>query len=123
MAFTQNDLLLTDARLAQLTAALANIAVTNPLQVAIDEAIATVARLTAGYVVAVGVLNSWTRSVALYKAWLIAGAVPEDIRKDYELVMKELQAIAAGDQANLPLAGTVPVSATGSWGSTGPKMY
>lgn len=118
MAFEKTDLLLTESRLAQLEAALANASVTDPLQVAIDEAGAEVSRLTYGYVIAEAVMDGWIRSVALYKAWTIAGSVPEDIRRDYEATMKELTAISAGERKNLPRveAPALATPAQGAWG-------
>lgn len=124
MAFEKNDLLLTPTKLAQLEAALANTGVTDPLGVAIAEAEAEVVRLTYGYVIAELVMDSWIRVVALYKAWSITGAVPEDLRREYEAVMKELAAISAGERKNLPRvsAPALATPAQGSWGS-GTKIF
>lgn len=124
MAFAKTDLLLTPTKLAQIETALANTGVTDPLSVAIAEAEAEVARLTYGYVVAGLVFASWLRVVALYKAWSITGAVPEDLRKEYDAVMKELAAISAGERKNLPRVSAPALAspAQGSWGSR-PKIF
>ena len=124
MAFEKTNLLLTDARLAQLEAALANVAVTDPLGVAIAEAEAEVIRLTYGYVLAELVMDGFIRALALYKAWSITGSVPEDVRRNYEDAIKELGAISAGERKNLPRveAPALASPAAGSWGSQ-PDIY
>lgn len=124
MAFEKTDLLLTDARLAQLEAALANVSVPDPLGVAITEAEAEVVRLTYGYVLAEPVLDGFIRSLALYKAWSITGSVPEDVRRNYEDAMKELGAISSGERKNLPRVESPALDspAMGSWGS-GQNVY
>jgi hypothetical protein len=119
MAFQETDLLLTDAKLAQLVAALANTSVTDPLAVAIAEAEAEVARLTYGYTISELVMDGFIRSLALYKAWSITGSVPEDVRQNYEDAMKELAAISAGERKNIPrvAAPALDSPAAASWGS------
>jgi hypothetical protein len=119
MPFTKDHLLLTDERRAQLEAALANTGVPDPLALAITEAEAEVERLTLGYVVAEPVRFGWIRSVALYRAWAITGAVPEDVRRDYEAAWRELTAISAAERKNLPRAEApaLVAPARGAWGA------
>jgi hypothetical protein len=116
MAFTEDQLLLSADRAAQLTKALATETVADPLQVLCDEAAADVARMTAGYVLDDLSLGNFTRSLALYRAYSKAGPVPMDVQTDYDAATKELEAIASGKRPNLPRAeaGTNPPS--GQWG-------
>ena len=122
MAFTVQDLLLSEERAAQLVAALANLGVDDPLQKVVDEAIADVSRYVAGYVISEAARAGWTRVLALHRAYLSAEmTVPEDIQTAFEAVIEELTAIAEGKRPNLPLAPTDPgapvVTAAGDWGS------
>ena len=120
MPCSASDLLLTEDRKAQLTAALANLGVADPLGKLIGEAVADVARLTRGYVVDEQSVNGWVRVLALERAFLAAElGVPKDIMEAAKAAREELAAIARGDRPNLPLAEasvTPPVNA-GVWGS------
>jgi hypothetical protein len=118
MAFTVAQLALTDDRKQQLEAALANSELEDPLEQAIAEAVSEVSRLTAGFVIEEASLNSWTRKVALYNAFVIAElGVPEDIKDAYDDTMEELRAIAGGKRPNLPRVEATPAPGKGSWGS------
>ena len=115
---TPAQLLLTDERQTQLTAALANTGLDDPLAQCIAEAAADVARLTAGYVIADESLAGWTRALALWKAFTIAElGVPEDIEKAYDAAVAELRDIAQGRRPNLPHAEASPAADAGAWGS------
>lgn len=116
---TVTDLLLTDDRQEQLTAALANTGIAEPLVLCLTEAAADVARFTAGYVIAQSSLNGWTRALALWKAFTLAElGVPEDVQKAYEAAMDELTAIAKGERPNIPQTPvTTPPASAGAWGS------
>ena len=118
MAFVDTDLLLSPDRQAQLTKALSNLNVADPLQYLCDEAAAEVARLTTGYVLDDLSLRGLTRALALYKVYSYAGPVPKDVQTNYDAADKELQAIAGGKRPNLPKV-TTPSQATiaGSSGS------
>lgn len=118
MAFTKTDLLLTDTRLEQLECALGNSGGSDPLEMAIAEADADVSRLTNHYIITDLVRAGFVRALALYKAWNISGAVPDEIRRNYEDVMSELRAIAAGERRNLPRVAAPEMStpASASWG-------
>ena len=120
MAFQTTDLLLSPDKAAQLTKALSNLGVADPLQYLCDEAAADVARLTTGYVTDDGSLRNFTRKLALFEIYskAQAGAVPDGIVKDHDEALKELQDIAAGKRPNLPKVST-PSQATiaGAWGS------
>lgn len=112
------DLLLTDDKLSQLTAALSNLDSSgDPLQTCINEAVAEVARLTAGYTIDAACLTSWQRALALHKAYGLCGPVPADVVKLYEEARTELIAIARGERPNLPKADTSTSTGKGSWGS------
>ncbi len=119
MAFTDDDLLLSPDKAAQLTKALATIGVADPLQYLCDEAAADVARLTTGYVISEESTRSFIRALALFRAYAKAGPVPADVKLDYDSAVAELMAIAKGERPNLertPAAeGEEP--ATGNWGS------
>lgn len=119
MAFTKYDLLLDAAKLAQLTKALANTGVADPLQSCVNEAIAEVDRATSGYVIADAAKFGWIRALALFKAYSLAGPVPADVQKQYDGAMKQLEAIAKGDVKNLPVEPSSSSSNAGSgkWGS------
>lgn len=118
MAFTKDQLALTDDRKAQLEAALAGTGFADPLAQLIAEATATVARLTTGYVIAEAQQFAWIRTIVLYKAFVPAeGGVPEDIKDDYNDTMTELRAIAAGERPNLEREETDPPTGQGAWGS------
>ncbi len=120
MPFTASDLLLTEDRKAQLTAALANLGVADPLGKLIGEAVADVARLTRGYAVDEQSVNGWVRVLALERAFLAAElGVPKDITEAAKAAREELAAIARGDRPNLPLteASVTPPVNAGTWGS------
>lgn len=120
MPFTVQDLLLTEERKTQLTAALANLGVADPLGKIVGEASADVVRLTRGYVIEEASVNGWIRVLALERAYLVAElGVPEDMATAADAAREELAAIASGRRPNLQLASappTAPVS-SGSWGS------
>lgn len=111
---TPTDLLLTDERSGQLTAALANVGVEDPLQMCIDEAEAEVARYTTGYTLEEASVASLVRDLALGKAYALCGPMPADIKTRYDNARDELIAISKGERPNLAPADT---SGTGSWGS------
>lgn len=111
-------LLLSPDRAAQLTKALSNLGVADPLQTMCDEATADVARMTTGYVLDPLSLQQMTRSLALYRAYAKAGPVPKDVKQDFDAAMKELEAIAEGKRPNLPKIASSPASPNaGAWGS------
>ena len=120
MSFAVRDLLLTDGRQAQLTEALANLGVDDPLTVLIAEAQAEVTRLIRGYDIDDASVNSWVRVLTLEKAFTAGElGVPEDIAAAAKAAREELQAIAAGKRPNLPLteAPATPGLGAGNWGS------
>lgn len=119
MSFTKNDLLLTDARMGQLEAALANTGVPDPLQAVIDEAVAEVTARLYGYSVSDLVQRAWIRAIALYRAWAATGSIPEEVKAQYEQVQKELVAIGSGERPNLPRVETPQLyePPQSAWGS------
>jgi len=117
---TTADLLLTEERQAQLTAALENLGVADPLAVLLAEAQADVARYTRGYDLDQASLDSWTRALTLYKAFLAAEAgIPKDIEAAYKDALAELTAIARGERPNLVKEQATPAATVGvgGWGS------
>ena len=120
MAFTEDQLLLSADKVAQLTKALSTTGVADPLQFLCDEAAADVARLTAGYVLDDASVRNFVRCLALFRAYSAAGPVPLDVQKNYDQANTELQAIARGMRPNLPkVAVAGPAPQAGSWGSGG----
>jgi hypothetical protein len=117
MAFAESDLLLGDDKLTELKAALSTVGVDAPLQVCIDEAMAEVTRLTAGFVLEEASLDRFIRALALQQAYTLAGPVPVEVQKLYDDVVAELTAIARGDRPNLPVAETDPAQPSAAWGS------
>lgn len=118
MAFTVNDLLLTPDRAGQLTKALSNLGIADPLQYLCDEAAADVARLITGYAVDEAAVRGFVRSLALYRAYGYAGPVPRDVEGAYKEAMKELEAIASGKRPNLTRADEDEENPpSGGWGS------
>lgn len=101
--FDDGDLLLSADKVQQFTAVLTTEEVADPLQDLCDEAAATVARMTAGYVVDNESVFSFIRSIAVYNAYLNSGTpAPENVTTRYQDNMKELTAIASGQRPNLP---------------------
>ena len=119
-AFDKSKLLLTEEKSAQLTAAMANVDVADPLQQVCDEAAAVVTRMTASYALADAQVAGFIRSLALFEAYRVANVpAPEDVASQQEVAMKELTAIAAGDRPNLPKAADSDLSpGAGNWGSS-----
>lgn len=120
MSFTADKLMLTDNRREQLTAALANTDLDDPLATCIAEAEADVARFTAGYTIDQSSLDGWIRALALWKAFVVAElGVPEDIQKAYDEAIAELKDIALGKRPNLPRTDDAEDNntSTGNWGS------
>jgi hypothetical protein len=96
MAFLVSDLLLTEEKLALLTAALANTGQVDPMGTAIAEAESTVARYTAGFDLGEDDRKALVRRVALFNAYALAGPVPDEIGKAYDKAMDELRDIRDG---------------------------
>ena len=96
MAFLVSDLLLTDEKLALLTAALANTGQSDPMGTAIAEAESTVARYTAGFDLGEDDRKALVRRVALFNAYALAGPVPDEISKAYDKALDELRDIRDG---------------------------
>ena len=114
---TVDQLLLTATRSAQLTAALANTGIPDPLAACLAEAEADVARFTAGYTIEEDAVTSFVRPLALRKAYALCGPVPSDIEKEHQSALEELRAIAEGKRLNLPRADTGQQKPSGAWGS------
>lgn len=119
MAFTKDDLLLSADKAAQLTRQLSSLNLADPLQYCCDEAAATVARMTTGYVLDDVSSKQLIRALAVEKAYSYANApAPEGVKTDAKNALDELRAIAAGNRPNLPKVAT-PSQTTiiGAWGS------
>lgn len=115
-----NDLTLPADKLAQIEKSLGG----NPadqtyakLQDVCDDAAASVARLTLGYVIDSSSLEEFTRSIALYRAFSYIGTVPKDIQDNYKAAWDELQSIAKGERPNIPKVDSSLSGRAGSWGS------
>lgn len=118
MSFAISQLLLSEDKSTELTRALANTGIAAPLETCIAEAQADVTRLTTGYILDENSQNSFIRALALFKAYSLAGIVPPDVEKQYDLTLKELTEIAQGKRTNLARPESTEGSAsTGNWGS------
>lgn len=96
MAFSKSKLLLTADREAQLTAALANATVTDPLTTICAEQEARITLALGEYTVATALQESIIRAFALHHAYSLAeGSIPADIAALYEDAQKQLAAIQA----------------------------
>ncbi len=120
MAITPEQLLLTDERRTQLTAALTGTGMATPLETLITEAESEVARLTRGYVIPEASQQAWARALTLWRAFVVAElGVPDDVKAGYEAAMEELTAIAEGRRPNLEREDLTPGATTGGrWGSS-----
>lgn len=111
---TSSDLLLTAERLAQFNAALG----AGGLDTLIDEAEKYIEARTSGYEIEQQVLDGFMRTIVLRKAHLVTeGAVPEDLKSDYDQVITDLDKIADG---KWPLGRTAHGEVepeVGAWGS------
>jgi hypothetical protein len=103
MAFDKDQLLLSADKVSQLTKGLATLSVTDPLQFLCDEALADVARLTAGYVLTDVQQQGFIRALAVFRAYTYANVPPpKSVQDAYDYAQKELDAIAKGERRNLP---------------------
>jgi hypothetical protein len=113
--FVKTDLLVSQARIDQITSALANATQTDPITAMIAEEMARVDNLTnkllddASYKRLVRALVMWK----LFATGSI-GPMPDEIKHGYEEALKELNDIRDRKQANPALVG----SPSGQWGST-----
>ena len=125
MPFSVTDLKLPADKLTQLERALGGKAgdeAAPKLQGICDEAVATVARLTIGYVLDPVDISGFIRAIALGRAYGQVGTIPKDVEKNEKAALDELTAIAEGKRPNLPKV-VAPSQSTigGGWGSN-PKL-
>jgi len=118
-SFDKSQLLLTDEKSVQLTTALANLDVADPLQQVCDEAAAVVTRMMASYALTDAQVAGFIRAIALFEAYRVANIpAPDDVSTANDAAMKELTAIASGERPNLPkVADSDLTPGAGSWGS------
>lgn len=114
---TVHDLLIPDAELSQLTTALANAGVVQPLDDIVAWAAQVVADYTIGYTLSTIRVQGFTRDLTIWRAYTLAGAVSENQQKAYDASMKQLEAIQAGKTQLPPATVATPPSSTGNWGS------
>jgi hypothetical protein len=119
MALTPENLMLPDAELRQLQAALANSGIYNPATRAISEAESVVNQYTARYLLPDAWRERLVRPIAIHQLYQLLGRVPEAHQKAYEAAMQELRDIRDGKFSDvLPPAEAPPTPAsTGDWGS------
>lgn len=118
--YTEADLALTQDKLTQLTRAMANRGISDPVLIFINEAVQTVSDYTAAYVLADDRWKRLMRPLALCKIYQSIGELPEAVKKAYDDAMKELEQIRDGKFPNLPPADPPLVEITsqsGAWGS------
>lgn len=115
---TVHDLLIPDAELSQLTTALANAGVVQPLDDIVAWAEQVVADHSIGYTLAPLRIQGFVRDLTIWRAYTLAGAVSENQTKAYDAAMRELRDIRDG-KFPLPASTTAPVPAakSGNWGS------
>lgn len=120
MTFAPADLLLTDEVQGELTQALTNAGMVQPLEQCIAEAQAVVTDYTAAYSIADDRERGWVRAIALWKAFTISGQgkVADAYQKSYDLAMEELKDVRDGKFALAPSAVAPEPEQVGTWGGT-----
>lgn len=114
---TVHDLLIPDAELSQLTTALANAGVVQPLDDIVAWAAQVVADHTIGYTLSTIRIQGFVRDLTIWRAYTLAGAVSENQTKAYEAAMRELRDIRDGKFPLPPATVATPPANAGNWGS------
>lgn len=124
MSFPNTDMLLPDAELSQLTAALANAGVADPIAKVATECGAVVDQYTAGYSLPEDWRDRLIRALAPAELYRLAGSgVPESQQTAWDAAMKELRDIRDGKFPSLSPSTTAPTpAATGRWGGACRKL-
>jgi hypothetical protein len=107
---TVQELLLTEERAAELTAALTNLGVTTPLETIIEEVEARLELMLGSFTVNSVILRQITRAFTLHHAYGLVGAVPKDIQKLYDEAVKLVTMV----QTDAPLDTETAPAAYGS---------
>ena len=116
MAFTIDQLLLSDSRRTRLEQALTNVGMTDPLTALIAEAEEDVARWTGGYTLTDAAKAGWLRAIVLHKAYTAAAlGVPKELQSALDAAKAEMKTISDGKlmavgSASLLRAGRTPPS-------------
>lgn len=116
-----SDLLISDTRITQITNALRNTTITDPISVEITRQIDKVDSYTSQYVLAANRYKRLVRALVMYELYATGslGTPPADIKPAYEAAMKELEDIRDGKFDDLELADPADtgVGEGGNWGS------
>jgi hypothetical protein len=118
--FSEADLALTQDKLSQITRALANRGIADPVQIFVDDAVQMVSDYTAAYALAADRWRRLMRPIALCKIYQSIGELPDAVKKAYDDAVRELEEIRDGKFHNLTPA-DVPLveiaTQPASWGS------
>lgn len=117
-----DDLLIPETDQAAITRALANTGNSDPWTPALVQAVDKVAFYTAEYTLTSATYIRLVRPIVLWLVYGLANSITDAIQKNYDAVIKELEAIRDGKfTKTLAPAAPVPDSVTVrkvSWGST-----
>lgn len=109
MAFTANDLLLTEDEKTLLKKANENLGITDPLTKACTEAESMVTDRLTGYTLSADWKNRLIRAFAQFELYKNAGPVPDEVQKALDQAQRDLDDIREGKY---------PLLATSDTGST-----
>lgn len=125
MPLTKTDLLLKDDELAQLTEALENLGIADPITQKAAEVAQLFTQYTARYVVGVENAKRLQRPIIIYELYALLGAATATITASKDAALQELRDIRDGKFANLELAAEQPdnVAGHGAWGSKAPLTF
>jgi hypothetical protein len=120
--FLKSDLLIPQDRITQITDALKNDTVPDPMTVVITEQKRKVDNLTAKYTIDDDWYRSLVRPLVMYHLYASGsiGAMPKEVAEAYEKVNAELAAINKGEHPGLAQDDPLPSEArpsTAGWGS------
>jgi hypothetical protein len=116
---TAIDLLLPDDELTQITGALENLGIADPISQKCAEVAELFAQYTARYVIGDENAKRLQRPLIIYELYALIGAATETIAASKDAALQELRDIRDGKFPNLELAEEQPSSPAGraAWGS------
>lgn len=119
MAFTESDLLLSDQVLVQVSEALVNSGIADPITRAIAEQVQKVADYTLRYTIPEARQKRLVRPLVIHQLHSLLGQVSSAMQTEYDAAMKELEGIRDGKFGDLSLNESAVglASAPAAWGS------
>ena len=116
---TKTDLLLKDDELAQLTEALENLGIADPIAQKAAEVAQLFAQYTARYIIGEENAKRLQRPIIIYELYALIGAASRTIEASKDAALQELKDIRDGKFPGLELAESQPehVAGAGAWGS------